>query len=248
MTSTKKNKKPPVVLYPVFAQCATLCCSSETTEDYDFWKNLFYDLSYGKCPYGISLYKGSLSCYLKGKEFCYTLSENKDPKKIRDDVMTLLRRRAGIVSDMEKTTERNRLIRHRRQENPPSSSGKRECLAPREEWNMVRKKMIRDTLLEQFVLVKARRYHLTPIICRRVLSLLIVGLMFKTVTAGSILYRDGFISRVSGFEFFPRKVIVAPSIFKVRYTPSRNGSGEENGPRFLHTFWTSFLYDMRHPH
>lgn len=223
-----KNWMKKEILYPIFLQCASQV-------DDPFWRYVYEDLSYGKCPYGLSLQKNYLSCYVRGKEFSYKIDSDKPPRMVFEELDALLRDRAGILSEKEKMTERARLCRQRT--TVPNKSTK-------EEWTQVKKKMIRDTLLEQYVLENSQKYNVTATMAKRVLSLLIVGLMFKTITAKDIFYQNGFIKKIDGFEFEPRKIVVQKNVLHCKHYPSPSlDEGTTTKP--LHTYWTTYLEDMK---
>ena len=70
------------IIYPFFLQC------TQYTED-KFWCNIFENLSYGICPYGVYIYNDYLSCNHKVYRFKYHLL-NKEPKNLYDDIFKLL--------------------------------------------------------------------------------------------------------------------------------------------------------------
>ena len=218
------------ILYPIFLKCAS------QVED-TFWRFVYEDLSYGKCPYGLSLQKNYLMCYIRGKEFAYKVDAEKSADVIFQEVSGLLRERAGILSDKEKILERTRLCRQRTNRNAPSSTKK-------EEWGNVKKKMIRDTLLEQYVLENSQRYNLDAGLAKRVLSMIIVGLMFKTITAKDIVYQNGFIKNIQGFEFENENVRVSKNILRCKNLVLHN-SEETTSPKPLHAYWTQYLEDVK---
>jgi len=227
------------ILYPIFLQCAS------QVED-TFWRYVYEDLSYGKCPYGLSLQKNYLSCYIRGKEFSYKLDADKTPETLFEELEVLLRDRAGILSEKEKLTERARLCRQRTtvpNKNNSTSHASSSSLPKKEEWTCVKKKMIRDTLLEQYVLENSQKHNVTVAVAKQVLSLLIVGLMFKTITAKDIFYQNGFIKKIDGFEFEPRNVVVHKNVLHCKhYTPP---SSDEGASKPLHSYWTQYLEDMK---
>jgi len=221
------------ILYPIFLQCAS------KVDDDTFWRYVYEDLSYGKCPYGLSLQKNYLSCYVRGKEFSYKIDADKTPDTVYQELDTLLRERAGILSEKEKLSERARLCRLRTSTtiNPVGTKN-------REDWSQVKKKMIRDTLLEQYVLENSQKYEIASVMAKRVLSLLIVGLMFKTITAKDIFYQNGFIKKIDGFEFEPKKAVIYKDVLHCKnYTPPNHDEGVVAKP--LHSYWTTYLEDMK---
>ena len=81
------------IIYPIFLKLAS------TMED-TFWKYIYEDLSYGKCPYGIYLQNDYICCFIKGKEFSYHMDEKN--KKSCEEIHHLLKYKAGILSEKEK--------------------------------------------------------------------------------------------------------------------------------------------------
>jgi hypothetical protein len=212
------------ILFPIFLQCAS------QVED-PFWRYVYEDLSYGKCPYGLSLQKNYLSCYIRGKEFSYKMDADKPPEILYQELDSLLRERAGILSEKEKLSERARLCRLRTNKN-------------KEEWSQVKKKMIRDTLLEQYVLENSQKYQIASVMAKRVLSMLIVGLMFKTITAKDIFYQNGFIKKIEGFDFEPKKAVVCKDVLHCKnYTPPSHDEGIPAKP--LHSYWSTYLEEIK---
>jgi hypothetical protein len=221
------------IIYPIFLKCAS------KVED-TFWRYVYEDLSYGKCPYGLCLQKDYLLCYIRGKEFAYKVDPEKSADVIFQEVGGLLRERAGILSDKEKILERTRLCRQRTNRNAPSSSSS----TKKEEWGNVKKKMIRDTLLEQYVLENSQKYNLGAGLAKKVLSMIIVGLMFKTITAKDIVYQNGFIKNIQGFEFEAENIRVSKNILRCKNLVLHNGD-ETASPKPLHAYWLLYLEDVK---
>jgi len=199
------------ILYPIFLQCASL------VQEDTFWRYIYEDLSYGKCPYGLSIYKNYLSCYLKGKEFIYKIDNEKDAQTTYNEVDVLLRQRAGLLSEKEQIVQRTKLYRQRylgtSNEICPTSTKK-------DDWSQVKRKMIRDTLIEHYVLKHTKDYSLHFSLTKRVLSIVIVGILLKTITPKDIDYENGFIARIDGIEFYQKKVTLKRNFLHCPLTAS----------------------------
>ena len=219
------------ILYPIFLKCAS--CVDDT-----FWRFMYEDLSYGKCPYGISIYKNYISCYIKGKEFSYKLDQTKPKEVFFKEVDTLLRQRAGILSDKEKIIERARVCRLRVD---PLSMTK----TKKDEWTSVKKKMVRDTLFERYILDQSSKCKFDISVAKRVLSLLIVGLMFKTVTAKDIYYENGYITRVDGFTFTPEKVAISKNILMSKHCVPADHVDTMSSVRSIQSYWPMYLEEIK---
>lgn len=216
------------IIYPVFLKCASFVQDT-------FWRYIYEDLSYGKCPYGLSLQKNHLACYSRGKEFSYKIDSDKPVEQIFQEVDVLLRERAGILSEKEKIMERAKLYRQRISL----------CKNNKEEWIHVKKKLIRDTLLEQYVLQNSCRYQIQSVLAKQVLSLLIVGLMFKTITAKDIVYQNGFITQIHGFSFEPHKVVITKDVIHCTNFVGASSVQNETTVKPLSTYWSIYLETMK---
>ena len=89
------------ILYPIFLKIAI-------TMNDTFWRFLYEDLSYGKCPYGIYIQNDILTCFLKDKEFSYKLDLNNE--NYITEIHNLLKYKAQILSEKEKIIEKEKKL------------------------------------------------------------------------------------------------------------------------------------------
>lgn len=170
------------ILYPVFLECLKFINDA-------FWENIFEDLAYGKTPYGTYINKDFLCCNYKDKEFSYKI-EKKDPETLYNDIYSLLGKKLGILSIRDKT---NRQIDFQNIENEL-----KEC---RKNWSNIRKKNIKDLLIERYVLNMKNRYSLSYKQAQTLLSTIFIGLVFKVISVKDIKYSDGSITEIEGISF-----------------------------------------------
>jgi hypothetical protein len=170
------------ILYPVFLECLQFINDA-------FWENIFEDLAYGKTPYGTYISKDFLCCNYKDKEFSYKI-EKKDPETLYNDIYSLLGKKLGILSLRDKT---NRQIDFQNIENEL-----KEC---RKNWANIRKKNIKDLLIERYVLNMKTKYSLSYKQSQTLLSTIFIGLVFKVISVKDIKYSDGSITEIDGITF-----------------------------------------------
>lgn len=184
------------------------------------WKKIFENLAYGKCPPGVYMNKNHIHSGIKSREFSYKIDIRKPVQEMTDDVMQLLK---DFIPQNE-----NELM-----------SGQGHTT-----WTQVKKKVIRDTLLERYVLDRADRFQLNIHTARQLLSLLIVGLMFKTISSKNIEYRNGYIHEIDGFRFEPRKIKVTKNIF---HSKLRDDSTLDMYPnyKYLSDSWNFYVQELR---
>jgi hypothetical protein len=182
------------ILYPVFLECL------QFANDF-FWENIFEDLSYGKTPYGTYINKDFLCCNYKDKEFSYKI-EKKEPEQLYKDIIFLLGKKVGILSLKDKN---NKQIDFKNIENEL-----KEC---RKNWSNIRKKNIKDLLIERYVLNMKDRYLLTFKQAQELLSHIFIGLVFKVISVKDIKYSDGVITSIDGITFENKKINMEKNIY-----------------------------------
>jgi hypothetical protein len=213
------------IVYPLFLEC----CAHATDE---FWRSIFEDLSYGKPPYGTYISKGFLCCSYKGKEFSYKI-EKIPSTRLYTDIQGLLIGKLGILSSKERT---QRKILFDLVENNIKES--------RQTWIGIKKKNVKDFLIEHFVLRMQRKYHLTVKQAKKVLSFISIALMFKVIKNKDITY-DGHrivsiagISFKKGYSMFASNILMNKEFNGVYVSPEII---QENHHKHMSANWIKFL-------
>jgi hypothetical protein len=190
------------IIYPIFLECCEIINDT-------FWKNVFEDLAYGKCPYGTYINKDFFCCSYKNKEFSYKI-EKKDPEILYNDIYSLLVKKLGLLSHKDKIEKRIDF-----------SNMEDEIKEYRKSWSNIRKKNIKDLLLENYVINMKNIYSLTLKQARNLLSIIFVGMVFKVITTKDIIYEDGVIKDINGISFKTNEIILERNIydFQTNFTP-----------------------------
>jgi hypothetical protein len=177
------------VIFPIFLEC----CQYANGDI--FWENVFEDLAYGRAPYGAYISKNFLSCNYKKKEFNYPI-EKKDPKVIHTEVYALLSKKLGILSQRDKVNlEKN------------FSQAETDLKETRKNWAKIRKKNMRELLIELFVIRMKNEFVLTNDQSRDLLSFIFMALTLKVISSDDINYENGQILAIDGISFSEGKVV-----------------------------------------
>ena len=182
------------ILYPFFIECCQYACDN-------YWETIFQELAYGKTPYGSYISKDFLCCNYKNKEFIYKI-EKKEPKIIYDEVYSLLFNKLGLLSYQQKIQKRSDfndiedIIR-----------------VSRGSWNAIKKKNMKDFLIETYIIDMKNKYDLTASQCKSLLSTIFVALMFKAITPKDIVYENRVITNIHGITFSKSKIHINRNIF-----------------------------------
>ena len=222
----RNDKQMPIqkeIIYPFFLECCEFATDT-------FWKNIFDDLAYGKTPYGTYIKKNFLCCSYKNKEFSYKI-ERKDPEIIYKDIYSLLTNKLGILSRKEKVKKRmafhkteSRIKKHR------------------QEWSNIRKKNIKDLLIERYVVDMKQTHDLTLKQTKYLLSLLFMAIVFKVITSKDIDYSDGKIRKIDGIDFVKKKILLRRNIYNIDTNISPEVAA---GKELMSDHWEKYLKDLR---
>jgi hypothetical protein len=184
------------ILYPVFLEC---CNQSDDI----YWQNIFEDLSYGLPPYGTYFSKDYLCCNYKKKEFSYKI-EQKDYKQLYKEVYNLLTKKLGLLSQSQKIKKKKDFVNF--EDNIKES---------RKTWNDIRKKNIKELLIEQYTVKMKNRYSLNLKQTRNLLKVIIIALVLKIITSNDIYYENGSINKIEGISFDYKKIIYERNLYKI---------------------------------
>lgn len=191
------NKKE--IVYPVFLECLHYV-------ENIFWENIFEDLAYSKPPYGTYFSKNFFCCNQKNKEFVYKI-EKKSAEKIYKEVYDILKSKFGLLSEKDKISKKKKFIQF--EDNLKKS---------RIKWADIRKKNLKDALIEVYVLKMKKKYQLTFAQAKYLLSVIFIAMIFKIITSKDIIYNDGRIEDIKGITFSKKKFIIKHEIHSLTKT------------------------------
>ena len=191
------------IIYPIFLECC------QFTDD-KFWENVFEDLAYGKTPYGTYISKDFLCCSYKKKEFSYKIEKN-SPKDVYNDVYDLLTNKLGLLSPLEKSKKRKIF-----------KDIEEDITESRKNWNDIKKKNIKELLIELYVTRMKNKHSLTLKQARYLLSIIFVGMIFKVITNKDVHYENGKIEHIDGIEISHKKIEIKKDLYNLEnnFTPT----------------------------
>lgn len=182
------------IIYPIFLECFEYATDS-------FWENIFEDLSYGKCPYGTYINKNFLCCNYKDKEFSYKI-EKKNPLQLYTDIYNLFAKKLGLLSSRDKLKKKLDF-----------NNIEEELKFNKNKWTDIRKKNIKDLLIENYVIDMKNKYSLSNKQSKNLLSSIFIGMIFKVINIKDICYNDGKINNINGIQFEKNKIIYDKNIY-----------------------------------
>lgn len=211
------------IAYPVFLEAC------QYTED-AYWENIFEELAYGKAPYGTYISKDFLCCSYKRKEFSYKL-EKKDAKTVFEDVYSLLTNKLGLLSQRERLDKRKAFSEY---EDTIKDS--------RQTWTDIKKKNIKELLIELYVVRMKKKHSLSLKQSRHLLSIITVALCFKVLTGDDICYKDGQIASIEGIDFLNKQVVIKRDLYSLETSFAPNIMLDK---KLMADSWDKYLKDLR---
>ncbi len=161
----KTQKKE--IAHPIFIEVSRL--STDV-----FWITLYENIAFGICPFGVAIDQDSIYSRFKGKQFNYFFGD-KTSLEIGEQLTTIFKTKMGISSKLDYLNRRDDFKRVLN-------------LSFYEEWSDIKKKNIRDILIENFVIDLKNKMKLTTLQMHRILNLIIIGFTFKVIINEDVKY------------------------------------------------------------
>ena len=212
------------IIYPIFVQCCPFARDS-------FWENVFEDLAYGKCPYGTYISKDFLCCSYKNKNFSYKIEKKVSPEVLYNEIYILFTEKLGLLSQKDKIQKKKAFVDL--EDNMKKS---------RTLWSDIRKKNIKDLLIELYVTHVKSKHSLSLKQAKNLLSIIIIAMVFKVITNNDIQYENGRIQHINGIDFVKKQVIIEKNLYNLdtNYT-----SDIVLDKHLMSDNWEKYLKDLR---
>jgi hypothetical protein len=189
------NNKEKDIIYAIFLDCCKF------TNDI-FWKTIFEELSRGITPYGIYISKDFLCCNFKNKEFSYKIDIEKDSEILFNEIFDIFKNKFGLLSIQEKIEQRQIF-----------DNIKDNLKKNKEIWSNIRKKNLKENIIEKFILKQKKIFNLSVKQCRYIIYIITTSLIFKIISNNDIIYKNSEIIQINGIIFQQEKIILDKDIF-----------------------------------
>lgn len=178
----EKSKRVREVIYPEINEC------QEYVTDV-FWKRLFDDMSRGKCPKGIVIFKTTVNSTYKRNGFSYCF-EDTPPEKIASDLMDILKTSGCIYSSSDIKKEEKDFETNNTTKVSYSS------------WKQIKIKKIRQQYIHDFVLRQTNKYKLSDHSSKHLMNLINSSLnIYKTHRSDDVLFENNEIVKIEDIEY-----------------------------------------------
>lgn len=211
------------IIYPIFLECCQYA-------DDAFWESIFEEMAYGKAPYGTYISKKFLCCSYKKKEFSYKI-EKKDAETMYTEVYNLLTKKLGLLSQREKVKKKKAF-----------TDLEESMKESRKEWGSIRKKNMKELLIEMYVTRMKTKHLLTIKQARYLLSIIFIAMVFKVIVAKDIDYSNGRINRIEGIDFIKKQIVIQRDMYDLHISFAPHIVLDK---KLMSDNWEKYLKDLR---
>lgn len=224
-----KNSKSSVQ-YPIFNDCIRY------TSD-EFWKNLFEDLSIGKCPKCIYISNDTIYSSNKRKGFSYIIPQqgSRSAKEVFTELRELLISNTSICSSID-VSIKNKEIRKQKEDE----------ITNKTTWSEIRKKNMREIFIIKFVVRMKKKYKLDWDQARNLYNIVQLGFLYKTQQSKDVVFKNKQIESINGIEYDS-----STSKFVNKFIDNelpREREELEDNDKYLYYYWNKYVVSMSKRH
>ena len=211
------------ILHPVFLHCCRLSLNK-------FWEKIFEDLAYGITPYGAYIKNGILNCRTKNG-LLSVIIDNDEIQTTYDDVYKMCTTHVNILSPTERIQTQNDF---KKLEEESKNS--------RDNWGDIRKKNVRDLLIDIFVVDMKTQYELKTQQARYLRSMINTAIMFKAINGDNIQMDNNVIIKIDGIQISKGQIDFDLDMYNNDYTETNT---KIDIRKTMFSLWEKYITDLR---
>jgi len=171
------------ILHPIFLASRDLATTP-------YWKKIFENLAYGETPRGIYFRGSEVYSITKKKEFAYNFCNDG-----AEEIFVNISKFFGYIYGLKAS-------------HSPIQKDRDSPYQTDDEWNKIKKKSIRENLIQDFVIRMKKEFNLPDPEMHRAYFYISVGLVFKLFLPSDVKLKLGTITAINGIDFTPEKSII----------------------------------------
>lgn len=151
----------------------------------EFWKDVFENMAHGNAPSGCYITASSfLVSNAKGRSFSYFLGDQsvKGPDQIGSEIIEVLSKKMNFMSIKDRMRKLDNF-------NATKENLKKNFMES--QWSDLKKKNIKDQLVELYVLDLKNKHNLDLETARNILSDISLKLIFKVLSSDDVIIKNG---------------------------------------------------------
>ena len=148
-----------------------------------------------------------------------------------NEIYSILTTKVGILSQNDK-------IKKRKLFNEVEVNLKQNL----QDWNSIRKKNIKELMIELYVTRMKDKYSLSIKQARFLLSIIFTALIFKVITSQDIIYEDSKIKEIKGIDFINKKLIIEKDLYNLKIDFSLEVIKDKS---LMSETWDRYIKDLK---
>ncbi len=225
-----KNGKN-IVLYPIFIEC------QQHTDD-EFWKNIFDEMSTGKCPKCIYISNNTIYSTNKRKNFSYIIpSDLTLAKTVTSELKTLLMNNTSLCSALDIKKKKEKILLKTKNNITNTTT-----------WAEIRKKNVKEIFIINFVIKMKEKYKMDWNKSRHLLSLIQLGFLYKYQSSKDVIFKNKQIQEIYGIEYDTKKKLFYNDYIEHDIYNDENDNHikdeVENNDNYLFHYWNKYVINM----
>lgn len=190
-----------------------------------YWKDIFTDLAYGISPFDYYIQNHILfSCRTN-------VSFNLEHKKNLNELYAYITHDSNISENDKNMIKITNTLVHIAQD---QETGK---------WINVKRKSVKDLILEKHVIHNKKLYNLSLKQTKLLLTLIIICIMFKTITPSDITYSNYNIEKIVGFTFADKTFHCDRKLYNYENS-LRDIIFDDNESKCMNSSWNKYLQNI----
>jgi len=178
------KKRLREIIYPQIKQC------EEYVSD-PFWKNLFDDMSRGKCPKSVVIFNNTVSSIYRRGGFTYNF-QDKTSEEIARDLVEILKSTGCIYSVSDMKNEQQEI----------NDTNKTNCQIIYTSWKQIKTKKVKQQYIHDYVLKQTVKYKLSDSASKHLIQLINSALNdYKTHRSDDIVLKNNEIVKIEDIEY-----------------------------------------------
>lgn len=215
-----------VVAYPILLECSKFFID-------EFWKNLFEEMSCGKCPKSFYISNNTIYSSNKRKYFSYIIPKDRPASLVSQEIKELLVTNTSLCSIQDTQQRQDHLIQ--KFENN---------ITDETTWSSIRKKNIRELFIVKYVIRMKELYNLNWENTRHLYTIIQLAFIFKTQSSKDVVFKNQRIESINGIVYNENKGHFTNKFARNEISKDREDLSDNMGDTYLYYYWDKYVITL----
>jgi hypothetical protein len=192
--------KERAIIFPIFEECKNFTLDR-------FWIDCFSNFACNRFPQGVKYDPKHKNLILKiGNKAAEVIALPDDPPELFTTLMMVMKQKLGMRSTRDLKIQKEEIEHALKQRDIDLEGG----------FKKIKPKHLKDQLIMNYIMSLKEKYGLNASEYNTVVSMVLLGFQFKSITPDSVRYENGVIQHIDGLKFDAKKrKFTLPSYAKI---------------------------------